>query len=123
MNWESALSGCSLAMDAFAVSLCMGASLTIAGRRAVMRAAWRLALACGLFQFFMPLLGCFLGEYSTRWFPALDHWIAFILLAFVGGNMAWGYFKDEAKEILAPLASGTSPAATLADSLLKDVCA
>ncbi|MCR4819368.1 MAG: manganese efflux pump MntP family protein [Fretibacterium sp.] len=111
MSWESALSGCSLAMDAFAVSLCVGATTNLtrgkyppsplceANRRAL-SAACRLALACGLFQFFMPLLGCFLGEYSTRWFPAIDHWIAFVLLAFVGGDMVWGYFKDEAKEIM-----------------------
>lgn len=96
MNWESVLSGCSLAMDAFAVSVGVGTQEG-AGSRAF-TAAWRLALACGLFQFFMPLLGCFLGECSTRWFPALDHWLAFVLLAFVGGNMVHGYFMEEKEQ-------------------------
>ena len=98
MNWESALSGCSLAMDAFAVSAAVGASLPENSRGRAFSAAWRLGLACGLFQFFMPLLGCFLGECSTRWFPALDHWLAFGLLAFVGGNMVHGYFMEEKEQ-------------------------
>jgi hypothetical protein len=44
-------------------------------------------------------------------------------LSILGLCLALAGRKDEAKEILAPLASGTSPAATLANSLLKDVCA
>ena len=68
--------------------------LYVSDRRAF-GAAWRLALACGMFQFFMPLLGCLLGECSTRWFPMLDHWLAFGLLAFVGGNMVRGCFVEE----------------------------
>ncbi|MCR5346421.1 MAG: manganese efflux pump MntP family protein [Fretibacterium sp.] len=97
MSWESALSGCSLAMDAFAVSVGVGTQASTGSKAFV--AAWRLALACGLFQFFMPLLGCFLGEYSTRWVPALDHWLAFGLLALVGGNMIRGCCIEEEQDV------------------------
>ncbi len=43
--------------------------------------------ACGLFQFFMPLGGWMMGGWSARLMAALDHWLAFGLLAFVGGGM------------------------------------
>ena len=86
-------------MDAFAVSVGVGVSLPKNSHRWAFIAAWRLALACGGFQFFMPLLGCLLGEYSTRWFPLFDHWLAFGLLALVGGNMVRGYFVEEEKEV------------------------
>ena len=78
MDWESAVSGFSLAMDAFAVSVCMGAC--IPGRFG--RASLRMGGACGLFQFLMPLGGWAAGEWSAGLMAALDHW-----LAFVGGGM------------------------------------
>ena len=83
MDWESAVSGFSLAMDAFAVSVCMGAC--IPGRFG--RASLRMGGACGLFQFLMPLGGWAAGEWSAGLMAALDHWLAFGLLAFVGGGM------------------------------------
>lgn len=83
MDWESAVSGISLAMDAFAVSVCMGSC--IPGRFG--RASLRMGLACGLFQFFMPLGGWVTGGWSAGLMAALDHWLAFGLLAFVGGGM------------------------------------
>ena len=43
--------------------------------------------ACGLFQFLMPLGGWAAGEWSAGLMAALDHWLAFGLLAFVGGGM------------------------------------
>ncbi len=83
LDWESAVSGFSLAMDAFAVSVCMGAC--IPGRFG--RASLRMGGACGLFQFLMPLGGWAAGEWSAGLMAALDHWLAFGLLAFVGGGM------------------------------------
>ena len=80
---DSLLSAASLAMDAFAVSMCIGAGTPGATR-------WtgvRMGLACGIFQFVMPLLGWLVGEYALAYVSAFDHWIAFALLAFVGGNM------------------------------------
>lgn len=84
--WDSILSAASLAMDAFAVSLCIGAGAPGVGRLAGIR----MGAACGLFQLFMPLLGWLVGEYAVGYIHAFDHWIAFGLLAFVGGNMVKG---------------------------------
>ena len=72
-----------LAMDAFAVSIAAGAS----GRARGKRAAFRLSFHFGLFQFFMPLLGWLAGYRIAPLVEAVDHWIAFLLLAFVGYRM------------------------------------
>jgi putative Mn2+ efflux pump MntP len=74
-----------LAMDATAVSLGAGASGRAAGRRA----AFRLAFHFGLFQALMPLVGWLAGRQLAGVFHAIDHWIAFGLLAVVGGRMVW----------------------------------
>jgi putative Mn2+ efflux pump MntP len=49
--------------------------------------------ACGIFQFFMPLIGWLLGAYSMDYIASFDHWVAFGLLALVGGNMIRGSFS------------------------------
>jgi putative Mn2+ efflux pump MntP len=85
---ESVLSALSLSMDAFAVALCIGACVIGPTRGP----AFRMGLACGAFQFFMPLIGRFLGAYCAGPVASFDHWIAFGLLAFVGGNMIRGSF-------------------------------
>jgi manganese efflux pump family protein len=72
-----------LAMDAFAVALAAGAS----GRAGGARAAFRLSFHFGLFQFLMPVLGWFGGSLVARRIERLDHWIAFGLLAWIGGRM------------------------------------
>ncbi|MEQ9661656.1 MAG: manganese efflux pump MntP family protein [Parasphingopyxis sp.] len=71
-----------LAMDAFAVSLAQGA----AGRVRVPQAL-TLALAFGVAQGVMPLIGWALGTAFSGWFEAVDHWIAFGLLTILGLNM------------------------------------
>jgi putative Mn2+ efflux pump MntP len=70
-------------MDAFAAALCIGACAV----GATFGTAFRMGLACGIFQFAMPILGWFAGAYCAASVDAFDHWIAFGLLAFVGGNM------------------------------------
>ncbi len=80
-----------LAMDAFAVSLGIGAS----GRACTPRACFRLCFHFGLFQFMMPILGWLGGTGLARFIGGVDHWVAFGLLAFVGGRMVWGAFVDE----------------------------
>lgn len=80
---ESVLSALSLSMDAFAVALCVGACVI----GSTQGTAFRMGIACGAFQFFMPLVGWFLGSYCIEYIASLDHWIAFVLLALVGGNM------------------------------------
>lgn len=74
---------CGLAMDATAVCLGTGATGRARGRRA----AFRLAFHFGLFQMLMPLLGWLLGRSLVGLFRHVDHWLAFALLAFVGGRM------------------------------------
>jgi putative Mn2+ efflux pump MntP len=72
-----------LALDAFAVSLGAAAG----GFANNPRAAFRLAFHFGLFQAVMPLIGWLVGIQVAGWVSAIDHWIAFGLLAFVGIRM------------------------------------
>ncbi|HPE35707.1 MAG TPA: manganese efflux pump MntP family protein [Spirochaetales bacterium] len=77
------VAGVALAMDAFAVSVSAG--ICIADLR--FRHAARTAFTFGLFQFLMPLAGYALGSTFSDVIRAWDHWVAFGLLAFVGGKM------------------------------------
>ncbi|MRR56034.1 MAG: manganese efflux pump [Deltaproteobacteria bacterium] len=82
-----------LAMDAFAVALAAGAVLQPLTRRHL----FRLGFHFGLFQALMPIGGWLIGMSVQKWISAYDHWIAFVLLAFVGGRMILEAF-DEKKE-------------------------
>ena len=75
-----------LAMDACVVSAGAGAS----GRSSGHRASFRLGFHFGLFQFFMPVVGWFGGSVVAGALAAVDHWIAFAVLAFVGVRMMRG---------------------------------
>ncbi len=90
--FEMLLSAVSLSMDALAASLGIGAFLGAATGGA---AALRVAGACGGFQFAMPLAGWFLGSRFLVFISGYDHWVAFGLLALVGGNMIRESFKPE----------------------------
>ncbi len=72
-----------LSMDAAAVSLAAAA----AGFANNKRARFRLSFHFGLFQFFMPVLGWLMGMAFVSYFKSFDHWIAFLLLGFVGIRM------------------------------------
>ena len=72
-----------LSMDAFAVSVCKGLSL----RKATFRAELTCGIWFGGFQALMPLIGFFLGTLFAVAIQAVDHWIAFGLLAIIGANM------------------------------------
>lgn len=93
--YEIVLIAIGLAMDAFAVSVG-------AGTLAVMnnsRSAIRLSFHFGLFQFLMPVIGWFLGTSVQRYIESIDHWVAFLLLAYIGIKMIHGSFKKaEAKK-------------------------
>ena len=83
-----------LAMDAFAVSLGIGLKQCQVSTRATIRLAWHF----GLFQFFMPILGWLAGLTFARWITSVDHWIAFGLLAAIGGKMIYeALYGDEEK--------------------------
>ena len=73
-----------LSMDAFAVAIGRGAALP-RGMRA--RGALAMALAFGLFQALMPVAGWLLGSAFAGFITGIDHWIAFLLLAGIGGRM------------------------------------
>lgn len=91
MDWLSILLiAPSLGMDAFAVALGVGACLACTARQ-----LFRLSFHFGLFQFLMPLIGWFIGDAVQQFFAAFDHWIAFALLALVGGRMVRESFSDE----------------------------
>jgi putative Mn2+ efflux pump MntP len=85
---ELLLIALSMTMDAFAVSL--GAGTT--GRTEGPRPKFRLSFHFGLFQFLMPIIGWLAGTTIESYIQSFDHWIAFILLAFVGGRMLWSGF-------------------------------
>ena len=86
MGWINLLAlACALAMDAFAVAIVTGSTLRAMTRRHV----FRLAFHFGLFQALMPTLGWLAGFALRKYIAAFDHWIAFGLLAFVGGKMLW----------------------------------
>lgn len=72
-----------LAMDAFAVALAAGAVLNPLTQRHL----FRLGFHFGLFQALMPIGGWMIGMAVQKWISAYDHWIAFVLLAFVGVRM------------------------------------
>jgi len=72
-----------LAMDALAVSLCISTS----GQACTPRKRFRVAFHFGFFQGFMTLLGWFAGSKIAAYISSVDHWIAFILLAYIGIKM------------------------------------
>ena len=80
-----------LSMDAFAVSICRGLGM----RRLNLRTAAVLALFFGGFQALMPLAGWALGSQFMWLIEPVDHWVAFVLLAFIGGKMLWEAFHEE----------------------------
>ena len=79
-----------LAMDAFAVSICTGCAL----KRVTAIHFLRLSLTFGFFQFLMPVIGWTLGLTVRGFIESWDHWIAFALLAWIGGNMIRGGGDD-----------------------------
>ena len=92
--FEIFLFGVGLSMDAFAVSICKG----LAMRKVNKKQMFLIALFFGGFQALMPLIGFLLGNTFAKKITAYDHWIAFILLLYVGGKMiveAIKEWKDE----------------------------
>lgn len=80
-----------LSMDAFAVSVCKG----LAMKKATLKAEATCGLWFGGFQALMPLAGYFLGSLFADIFTRYAHWIAFVLLVFIGGSMIKEAFGKE----------------------------
>ena len=110
--WELLVTAAALSMDALAVSICKGLS--------VQKLKPRYALAAGVyfgsFQALMPLAGFFLGYGFRDIIAGIDHWIAFVLLSFIGANMIKESLSDDADKLdcsfgakaMLPLAVATS---------------
>lgn len=77
------LIGIALSMDAFAVSICKGLSVKKVSAKHVLT----VGIYFGGFQALMPTVGFLLGYRFESFITSIDHWIAFILLALIGGNM------------------------------------
>lgn len=88
---EFFLIGVGLSMDAFAVSVCKG--LNMRGK-VNFKHAGVIALFFGGFQALMPLAGYFLGIGFEKYITKIDHWIAFVLLGFIGGKMVIEAIKE-----------------------------
>jgi putative Mn2+ efflux pump MntP len=95
---DSLLSAVSLAMDAFAVALCVGSS----AKTNLRGIAVGLGVTCGAFQFLMPFIGWLLGEYALSLFASVDHWVAFILLSYAGGSMIRSSFEEDSHRAASP---------------------
>lgn len=80
-----------LAMDAFAVSIATSLSLVTVSKRQM----FRLSFHTGLFQFMMPVIGWYLGKSFSAYISNYDHWIAFALLAIIGGKMIRESFDED----------------------------
>ena len=107
------LIGVALSMDAFAVSICKGLSVKKVSAKHVLT----VGVYFGGFQALMPMLGFLLGYKFESFITNIDHWIAFVLLAIIGGNMireALGKDEDDKENddfsfrAMLPLAVATS---------------
>ena len=99
--WEVLLIAFSVSLDAFALSV--AGALT--SRRKTFHNALLAAGFFGGFQFFMPLAGFLAASLLHHWVEVCDHWIAFALLAFVGGKMVYEGIRGERENDETPRAS------------------
>lgn len=105
MFMELLLMGIGLAMDAFAVSICKGLGMQKVNKKQ----AVAIGLFFGGFQALMPFIGWVLGIQFESYITSIDHWIAFVLLGFIGGKMIVEAVKPgeedavEVKKVDAPL--------------------
>lgn len=91
---ELFLIGAGLSMDAFAVSITNG----LCGTNLKRRTMFWIALCFGVFQGLMPTAGFFLGKAFEVYISAVDHWIALVLLGYIGGKMLFDALTEKAEE-------------------------
>ena len=85
------LLGIGLSMDAFAVSICKGLCM----KKVNIKQMLIIAAFFGGFQALMPLLGYLLASMFATYIQVVDHWIAFVLLAFIGGKMLFDVIRGD----------------------------
>jgi putative Mn2+ efflux pump MntP len=88
---ELFLIGVGLSADAFAAAICKGLSM----RKINYRQSGLVALFFGGFQAAMPFVGYLLGTSFESYIKNFDHWIAFVLLAFIGGKMIFDTIRGD----------------------------
>ena len=91
---ELLLIGVGLSMDACAVAICQGLCMP----KLNLRHAGVIGLFFGGFQALMPLIGWFLGSQFSGYIQKFDHWVAFVLLILIGGNMVHEAMGEEEEE-------------------------
>lgn len=91
------LTSFALSMDAFAVSITKGMTM----KNITKKIAFKIAFFFGLFQGGMPLIGWLLGISFEKYIKTFDHWIALILLAFLGIKMIYESIKENKKDEVA----------------------
>ena len=110
------LVGIGLAMDAFSVSVTEGIIL----KRPRPSHICKIALFFGGFQFLMPCIGYLLGSAFAKYITAFDHYIAFVLLGFIGGKMLYEAIAekdDEDEDIKNPISFKTLTILAIATSI------
>ena len=102
-----------LAMDAFAVAVCKGLSIrALRPRHALLVGLW-----FGAFQALMPAAGYLLGSAFAGLIQSIDHWVAFVLLCIIGGNMVREGVKGDEEDCDPSLAFGTMLMLAVATSI------
>ena len=103
--WTLFVLAVGVSMDAFSVSICKGlATRTVRPKHMALAGLW-----FGGFQALMPLIGFLVGSTFGRYIETYDHWIALILLGFLGGKMIFEALKEEDEEELCCGCSSFAP--------------
>ena len=110
---EIFLIGIGLSMDAFAVAICKGLAMPDKVHK---RSAFLIALYFGVFQAVMPALGWLLGSQFAHYVTRFAPWIAFVLLAWIGGNMI-RESRTEEEENVTPTARASMLVLAVATSI------
>lgn len=92
---EIILIGVSIAMDAFAVSICKGLSI----KNIRLKNILKISIYFSVFQALMPIIGYFIGTKFNYIVETITHWISFILLSIIGFNMVRDSFSEEHEKI------------------------
>jgi putative Mn2+ efflux pump MntP len=92
--FELLLIAVSMSMDAFAVSICKGLSV----RKVTTKQMLTVGSYFGGFQGLMPVIGFALTSLFASLITSVSHWIAFVLLLFIGGKMLWDVYKESPAE-------------------------
>ena len=90
-----------LSMDSFAVSIICG----LEEQKISFKHAVKISFSLAFFQGLLPIMGWYLGTGLKVYIESIDHWIAFILLAFLGGKMIYESFRTDEVEKLSNIYS------------------